>query len=310
MEMHVIDLHCDALFKLWESNGTLSFYDSPELDTNLTRLKKGKVKAQAFAIFVDPSVPQHQQFHAALAQVDYFYEEVIRKHPEMKMIKEWSDFIELKEGEIGAFLTLEGVHVIGNEMMKLRILHNLGIRSVGLTWNSANLAADGVEEPRGGGLTAFGKEVVQFNNEQKLFTDVSHLSEQSFWDVMEIAKFPIATHSNTKKYCDHPRNLTDEQITAMFEKGGMIHVVYYADFVKTGEPATISDLIRHIDHLCSLGGVKKIGLGSDFDGFSTKIKGLEDASKTQNLINELLKYYREEEVRGFAYENFLNHLPK
>lgn len=307
--MKIIDLHCDALLKLSEGRGALSFADAPELQTNKQRLKQGQVKVQCFAIFIEPEINSDQKFQAALEQVDYFYKEILGKNPEMKQIKTWSDFGHLKEGEIGAMLTLEGLDAIGNDMTKLDILCQLGVRSIGLTWNYANLAADGALEPRGGGLTLFGKEIVGYNNKHRLLTDVSHLSEKAFWDVMELADYPIASHSNSRSLCNHPRNLTDDQAVAMFNKGGLIHIVYNPPFVKEDGAVTITDLVEHIDHFCSLGGLKQVGLGSDFDGISTVIPGLEDASMVQNLINELLKYYSEEAVKGFAYQNFLDHRP-
>ena len=133
------------------------------------------------------------------------------------------------------------------------------------------MAADGAGEKRAAGLTSFGSEIIEFNNRHKILTDVSHLSENAFWDVMNAAKYPIASHSNAKAVCNHVRNLTDEQAQKMFDKNGIIHMVYYPRFVKEQGEVTISDLIKHIDHFCSLGGVKKIGLGSDFDGIPTKI---------------------------------------
>jgi membrane dipeptidase len=307
--MNIIDLHCDVLFKLSESKRTLSFADAPELHANKQRLKQGKIKVQCFAIFVEPDISSDEKFRMALDQIDLFYSEVLDKNPEMKQIRDWSDFDRLKDGEIGAMLTLEGVDPIGNDLTKLHILYQLGVRSIGLTWNYANLAADGAEEPRGAGLTLFGKEIVRFNNKHQILTDVSHLSEKAFWDVMELADYPIASHSNSRKLCDHPRNLTDEQVLAMFQNGGMIHVVYHPPFLKEEGKAAITDVIKHIEHFCSLGGVKQIGLGSDFDGISEFVVGMEDASKTQQLINELLKHFSEEEVRGFAYQNFLDHRP-
>lgn len=308
--MNIIDLHCDVLMKLWESKGELRFADAPELQVNKARLQQGQVKVQCFAIFIEPDLPSDQKFQVALEQIHYFYQEVLGKNPDMVHIKEWSDFDRLKIGQIGAMLTLEGVDAIGNDITKLETLYRLGVRSVGLTWNNANLAADGAGEPRGAGLTLFGKRIVQLNNKHQVLTDVSHLSEKAFWDVMELADYPIASHSNAKKLCNHPRNLTDEQATAMFQKGGLIHVVYNPPFVKVTGKATISDLIKHIDHFCSMGGVKQIGFGSDFDGITSFIVNLEDASKSQNLINELLKHYSEEQVRGFASQNFLDRRPR
>lgn len=307
--MYIIDLHCDVLFKLWESQGKLRFKDAKELDANKERLHKGKVKVQCFAIFIPPEMKAEEKFQAALDQVDYFFTEVVGKNKDIRHIKNWNEITNIKSNEVGAILTLEGVDCIGNDLHKLSILYHLGVRSVGLTWNFANLAADGVLEPRGAGLTTFGKEIVLFNNKHKVFTDVSHLCENSFWDVMEWADYPIASHSNSKFICNHPRNLSDEQACALFQKNAMIHVVYHPPFVTTRETATITDLIRHIDHFCALGGEYQIGFGSDFDGIEEHIIDLENAGKHQNLINELLKHYREDQVRGFAGENFLQHLP-
>ncbi|WP_174732447.1 dipeptidase [Mesobacillus harenae] len=307
--MKIIDLHCDALLKLSEAKGTLRYEDAPELETNKKRLQKGEVMVQCFAVFIEPDLPFDLKFQAALDQIDLFYKEVLGKNPEMRHLKNWEDFDNLKPGEIGAMLTLEGVDAIGNDLTKLNILHQLGVRSIGLTWNNANLAADGAGEPRGGGLTLLGKEIVKFNNDHEILTDVSHLSENAFWDVMEIAHFPIASHSNARALCEHPRNLYDKQARAMFDKGGMIHVVYCPPFVKQDGKAKVGDVVRHIDHLCSLGGVKQVGLGSDFDGIFSYVKGLEDASKYQNLINELLKHFKEDEVKGFAHQNFLDNRP-
>lgn len=315
--MQIIDTHCDALLKLhiaeqgkWYNVKPISYRDSEQLDTSLQRLQNGKVQVQFFAVFVFPDIPVEQKWQAALEQIDLFYMEVLGKNPEMKHIRNWTDIDRLKEGEIGAVLTLEGADAFGNDLMKLRQLYRLGVLSLGLTWNNANLCADGAGEPRGGGLTAFGKEVVQLNNEHKVLTDVSHLSVQAFWDVIELAKYPIASHSNARALCDHPRNLYDEQINSMFAHNGLIHVVYCPEFIKEGGAGVeMHHLIRHIDHLCSLGGVKQIGLGSDFDGISAYVKGLEHAGMYQKLINELLKHFSEEEVRGFAHQNFLDHRP-
>lgn len=316
--MKVIDTHCDALLKLqlakrgsFYGKEPLHYQNADELETNVARLKDGKVMAQFYAVFIYPDVPDNQKWQHALEQIDLFYTEVLGKNPEMKHIKDWNDFDHLKDGEIGAVLTLEGADAFGNDLSKLRHLYRLGVKSIGLTWNNANLCADGAGEPRGGGLTLLGKDVVKLNNEHKVLTDVSHLSVNAFWDVMEFADFPFASHSNARALCDHPRNLDDKQVKAMFGKGGLIHVVYNPPFINEGRrDATIADLVKHIDHLCSLGGVKQVGFGSDFDGIGCYIDDLENAAQHQNLINELLKHYKEEEVRGFAYQNFLDGMPR
>lgn len=317
--MKIIDTHCDALLKMqiekrkvWEEDrDLLDFGEAPSLDTNLRRLQAGGVQTQFFAIFIEPDVPQNEKWQHALEQIDLFYEDIIGKHPEMKHIKKWEDLHQLRPGEIGAVLTLEGADAFGNDLTKLRHLYRLGVLSIGLTWNNANLCADGAGEPRGAGLTLLGKEVVKMNNEQRVFTDVSHLSVAGFWEVMELADYPFASHSNVRALCEHPRNLYDNQIKTMFEKGGLIHVVFNPPFIHSDKSrTTIDDLIRHIDHLCMLGGEKQIGFGSDFDGIDTFVENLEDAGKYPHLVEALLKHYSEDQVRGFCSENFLTHLPQ
>ncbi|WP_163651745.1 dipeptidase [Listeria sp. PSOL-1] len=308
--MKIVDMHCDALYKLQDSKGKLTFQDSPELDVNFERLIEGDVLLQGFAIFLDPEVPVEQKWKRASEQRTIFKQHVLQRNGMMKALKKWSDLLELAEGNIASVLTLEGVEPIGQDLEKLGQLLDEGVLSVGLTWNYPNLAADGIEEPRGAGLTVFGKQIVELLNERKVFTDVSHLSIKSFWDVMELAEFPIASHSSAKAICPHMRNLSDDQIKAMIERDAMIHVIFYPLFTKENGSAKMEDVIRHIDHICELGGIKNIGFGSDFDGIPSHIKGLEHAGKHQAFIAELRKHFSEEEVAGFAHQNFLNHLPK
>ncbi|MCA9764856.1 MAG: dipeptidase [Carnobacterium sp.] len=310
--MDVIDLHCDTLLKLQQSNGELDFKRSKELSVNLARLKEGKVKIQAFAIFIEPTILVEEKYAAALEQVMYYQKDILGKNPEMKQIKKWEDIKDLKEGEIGSFLTLEGVEAIGNDLTKLDHLLDLGVLSVGLTWNPANLAADGVQEPRGGGLTTFGYDIVAKLNDRKVFTDVSHLSVTSFWDVMKVAKYPIATHSNVLDVCGHVRNLNNDQIKAMVERNAPIHIVFNPPFTieeESKKTANINDLVQHIEALVKLGAMETIGFGSDFDGISSHIEKLTHVGQVQNLIKALEEIFSKTEVEGFAAQNFLNHLP-
>ncbi|WP_096188723.1 dipeptidase [Evansella halocellulosilytica] len=306
--MKVFDLHCDVLLRLWEDR-TRVFKDSSSLEANLKRLIAGNVRLQLFAVFIEPDLPSDLKFQIALEQIDLFHKEVVEKHENVIKIVSWDDIRNLKENEIGAMLTLEGADSFGNDLMKLRTLYQLGVKSIGLTWNNANLCADGAGEPRGGGLTKLGFEVVKLNNEQKVLTDVSHLSQAGFWDVITISDFPIATHSNSMTICEHRRNLTDEQAEAMFSKNGLIGVVFNPPFINGGESASIDELLRHIDHFCSLGGKNHLAFGSDFDGISYYVQNLEHSGKYENLIEELLKRYKEDEVKGFAYNNFLRFIP-
>lgn len=303
MNSFIIDSHCDALLKLWEQPQR-DYHTSTEIDANLDRLIAGNVCVQLFAIFVEPWVKQDQKFQVVLEQIDLFYKKVLTA-PKVRHIKKWSDLNSLQDGEIGAVLTLEGVDAIGDDFTKLTILYQLGVLSVGLTWNQANLCADGVGEPRGAGLSVLGKELVELNNQFDVLTDVSHLSINGFWDVIELAKKPLASHSNARKLCEHPRNLYDDQIEALTANNGYIGIVFHPLFLTNSEEQpTILDVVRHVEHFCSLGAEKHIGFGSDFDGISVYVDKLRHSGEYGNLVNELLKHFSTEVVNDFLHENF------
>jgi membrane dipeptidase len=304
----IFDAHCDVLMKLWMDR-SLSFQDGKSLHVTLPALKEAKVKVQCFAIYIPETVPEEARFTVALEMIDIFFEQVIGRFPTLKFVRSKRDIDTLGENEIGAMLTLEGCDAIGTSLVKLKTLLRLGVSSVGLTWNWSNAVADGAWERRGAGLTTFGKQVVEQLNEAKRWVDVSHLSEKAFWDVLEIAQFPIASHSNTYRFCPHPRNLRDEQIKALIAKDGMIGINFVPYFL-TKEKASITDVLRHLEHVCSLGGAKNVGFGSDFDGIEETVSGLGTVHDYANLVNELQKYYTEEEVERFLFRNFYDHLPQ
>ncbi|MBA2876570.1 dipeptidase [Thermaerobacillus caldiproteolyticus] len=306
----IFDAHCDALMKLWMDR-TLSFQDGKSLHVTFQSLVEAKTKVQCFAIYIPENVPEEARFTAALEMIDIFFEQIINRFPNMKFVQSKREIKALADNEIGAMLTLEGCEAIGTNLAKLKTLLRLGVSSVGLTWNWANSVADGAWEQRGAGLTRFGKQVVTQLNEANCWVDVSHLSEKAFWDVLEMARFPIASHSNTYALCPHPRNLRDEQIRALIHKNGMIGITFVPYFVKKEkEKATISDVLRHLEHVCSLGGEYHVGFGSDFDGIEETVAGLENVRCYENLVNELQKHYSETEVERFLFWNFYEHLPR
>lgn len=310
--MNIIDTHCDALLKLqaaarqshsyFEKDSQLNYLNSEELDTNMERRIKGNVKVQFYAVFISPGIPDNEKWQHALEQIDAFYEKVLTMD-NMVHIKQLSDIQNLKEHEYGAVLTLEGSDAFGNDLMKLRTLFRLGVLSLGLVWNNGNLVADGVGETRGTGLSEFGLKVVEECNRNNVLIDVSHLNVQGFEDVIEHGKLVFASHSNARSVHDHARNLHDEQIVKLINKGGMINIVFCPTFIGEGK-VTVDDLIRHIDKVIELGGEKHIGLGSDFDGITEFVEGLEDAGQYDNLIEALRKKYGEAFTEGIASLNF------
>src|SRR5690606_22568030 len=156
-----------------------------------------------------------------------FYDKIL-KHPQMRLVQTREELEQCRaEGKVGAILSLEGVDGIDAQIYMVSLLQRLGVRFIGLTWNNMNWAADGILEARGAGLSSLGMEFVQQSYDSHMMIDVSHLSEQGFWDIVHHCKHPfIASHSNAKAICDHPRNLSDAQITAIIDRKGMIGLTY------------------------------------------------------------------------------------
>lgn len=308
--MNVIDLHCDLLEKV-SRNPSLDVRNASELQTNIERLKKGNVKTQVFALFIPPKIPQEEKFNELVRQIEIFHN-IVLKQKEMVHIMDWKQVNHLKEGQIGAVLSLEGCDAIGEDLGKLQFAIDAGVKLVGLTWNYENALAYGTSEDPNKGIKPFGKRVIEFLNKQNVILDVAHLNKQGFYDLLPIADSVIASHCNSYSICKHPRNLDDYQVEELVKKGGRIHVVFYPPFINEGKKtAKINDLIKHIEHLRKLVGMEHIGLGSDFDGIEDLyIENLQDASMFPNLIDELLKSYSEKEIKLLSSEGFEKFIEK
>jgi len=305
----IFDAHTDVLWKMLNYPDTNFYEHSDNLAVNYPNLKAGKVDIQIFAIFV--STYKTAKFKLAIQSIDDFYEKIIMDSKKMQVVTSLSQLERVKKNENKlAILSLEGAEALEGELHNLRILYKLGVRAMGLTWNNANEIADGILEVRNAGLTRFGVDIIKEMNLLGMAIDLSHISEQGFWDVVEISQSPIcASHSNSKKICNHPRNLTDEQLKAIINMNGIIGITFIKDFVSANEEPSIYDLLRHIDHIADLGGINNIGLGSDFDGGSV-IKELSDPSKLNNLTELLYKRYKADEVEGILGNNWLNYYRK
>lgn len=210
--------------------------------------------------------------------------------------------------KIAAFLSVEGGEVLQGRLEVLRVLYRLGIRILTLTWNHRNQLGDGVyEKVTGGGLTRFGRKVVKEMNRLGMIIDVSHLSEPGFWNVLELSEYPVmASHSNAAALCPHPRNLSDRQLRALGEKGGMVGVNFCPSFVSDENPK-LKVLLDHIDHIVNLIGIEHVGIGSDFDGIDQGVEGLEDISKITNITSGLInRGYEERDIKKIWGENYLD----
>mgnify|MGYP001054980915 CR=1 FL=1 len=285
--MFIFDAHVDTLSRLVDNRETL---ESAEGHVNLANLRDCKQGAQFFASFVSPKYYHGLAMHRTMEMIDAFWQMLETYPDDLAFAGAGKDILDIKRGGRHAcLLAIEGGEALEGKLSSLRLFYRLGVRLVTLTWNHRNELASGQSEGvQGGGLSLFGQEVVREMNRLGMLIDVSHLNEPGFWDVLRLSESPIlASHSNARGLCDHPRNLTDEQIRALADSGGVIGVNFYSSFLTSTGEATVEHVLDHIEYLIKVGGVECVALGSDFDGIDDTPKGLEHKGKTLILAEAL-----------------------
>jgi membrane dipeptidase len=298
----VVDLHSDTLLDVASRKRDVTVRGSAG-HIDLPRLREGGVDAQVFALFIHPR-DAGRGFRRATELLDAF-DALARAWPELAP-STTVDAIEqaARAGRVAAVLSVENGSALDGDLANLDRLHARGVRILSLTWNRSNDLADGALEETHGGLTPLGRRVLARMRDLRMVVDVSHLSEKAFWDVLEATAGPVvATHSNAAGLTPHPRNLTDRQLRALAARGGVVGVNFYPTF--TGG-ATIGHVLAHVDHLVKVMGVDHVALGSDFDGFSETVAGLEDVSRLPAVTAGLAaRGYSAEDIRKILGGNAL-----
>lgn len=303
--MLIIDAHCDTALSIQEGGGDL-YENSYQLD--LKKLLSSGERVQFFAAFADPCEYRNNELKKVLSILDQIYNAAEVHNQKLSICLSANDIKNaLSQGKVAAILSIEGGEALNGELSILRQLYRLGVRSMLLAWNHRNLLADGAEERFGAGLSLFGRQVVEEMERLGMIVDVSHLCEASFFDTLEIASKPvIASHSNSKAVCDNPRNLSDKQLLAIKQNGGVIGLNFYPYFLNNTEKAMIDDVLRHIEHICSVTGENHIGIGADYDGIECLPEGLEGPHKFEALFERLAQLnYSEGFIKKIAGLNFL-----
>lgn len=305
----VFDGHCDTILEVLNHKRSLG---SRTLvgHLDIPRMKEGGVDVQFFAVFIEDIYKPDRSLKRTLQLIDCFYKEIEKNQDDISLVTNYNQIEEVNSaGKIAAILSIEGGEALEGDLGVLRVLYKLGVRLLTLTWNQRNQIADGIGESRtGSGLTKFGLKVIDEMNRLGMLIDVSHLSETGFWDVIKRSKTPIvASHSNCYALCPHLRNLKDEQIKALADKGGVIGITFVPNFLtQEKRKTTVGDVVKHIDYLVEKVGVDYIGLGSDFDGTGGLPLGLEGVDKVPNITGELLdRGYKEKDIKKILGENFL-----
>ncbi len=303
MPYTIFDGHCDTIQKICDTNQRLN---KNKFHISIENMKKHS-HIQCFAAFIDRRTDKLLPFDRCNQLIDCYFSE-LHKNPEKILhcnsVQDISFAINSKK--IAALLSIEGGEALSGKIENIHYFYNKGVRMITLTWNYDNEISGSIAETNLKGLTGFGKQVVDEMNNLGMVIDVSHISEQGFWDVIENTKKPIAaTHSNVFSIKDHKRNLKDEQIKAIIQNNGCIGINLYSEFLTGGE-CSLTDVIRHIEYILGLGGENNIGFGSDFDGIDSMPKEISGVKDIYKVPDELIKLgYSNELVEKITYKNFV-----
>ena len=333
----VIDTHCDTTQRLMSPEWDFSVrHESGHVD--IPRLREGGVTALFLAVYAPGDLERGAAVSAARAQIERIHETVRRWDRLLTLARTSDDIRRAKaDGRMGILVGIEGGHLIEDSLDVLREFHERGAMYLTLTHavHTSWADASGIHEelpPRHGGLTDFGREVVRELNRLGMMVDVSHVSDATFWDVVETSSAPIiATHSSCRDVSPHRRNLSDEMIRAIAGTGGAVQINFAAAFVDPTFPpidpkvmeywstrggfqkspyaehdTPFDILVDHFDHALRLVGPDHVGIGSDFDGVGALPRGMEDCSKLPSLTAALLQRgYSEEDLTKVLGENVL-----
>ena len=211
------------------------------------------------------------------------------------------------EGRHGIMLGIENGYAIGKDIKNIEAFRNRGVVYMTLCHNGDNDICDSAKgNNEHGGVSPFGADVIREMNRFGMMVDLSHGGEKSFYDALDISSQPIVcSHSSARALCNHPRNLTDDQMRALAQKGGVAQVTFYHGFLKTEGEASIIDAIAHLNHMVKIMGVEHVGIGTDFDG-DGGVKGIASASELINFTRRMLRErYTNEEIQMLWGGNFM-----
>ncbi|MGN6356407.1 MAG: dipeptidase [Novosphingobium sp.] len=305
--------------------------DKKAMHTDLARLRRGRVGAQFWSVWIPTTLTEQQAVQATLEQID-LTKRVVARYPADLQFAASADEVEraLKAGRIASLIGMEGGHSIGTSLGVLRQMYALGARYMTLTHTRNTGWADSATDvPEHNGLTPFGRDVVREMQRLGMLVDLSHVSEKTMLDALEVARAPVMfSHSGARAIDGHPRNVPDSVLDRLQANGGIVMVVTLPSYVseevrawvarqagekarieasRIGDPAsakaelaaweranpfpraTIGQVADHIDHVVKRAGIDHVGIGGDFDGMDNTVAGMEDVSTYPALFAELAR---------------------
>lgn len=299
--MRLIDLHCDTIWELMKRKE--EHLNRNTCCVDIEKLQKSGSLAQFFACFIYMEQFQGEEryeaaYRHALAMIAHAKKEFCETSAHIALARNYAEMNANREKSlISAFLTIEEGGVLDGHMERLEKLYEEGINLITLTWNYENCIGYPNSKDEGimqKGLKPFGIEVVEEMNGRGMIIDVSHLSDGGFWDVIKYSKKPVvASHSNARALCQHPRNLSDEMIRALADNGGIAGLNLYPFFVTSDGVITAEHVADHLYHMYQVGGEDVLAIGTDFDGFD---EGVSDIAH----IGQMDRVYAAAKRKGFT----------
>lgn len=314
-----IDMHCDTLMRAYFRDKD-DLFTCPEFDLDISRMIESGMMAQFFAIFV-PSAKEYARYEKEYKGDDEYidkcasiFNHTVQKHADV-VAKATSakEILDNYAGhKVSAILTMEDGVAVQGDMNKLDYFHSLGVRALSLTWNYENcFGYPNSKDPEimQKGLKDFGKEAVKHMQEIGMLVDVSHLSDGGFYDVYKLSKVPfIATHSNARALCNHSRNMTDDMILKLHEKGGVMGINICPDFLDDtpgNKDSKISRLCDMIEHEKEIAGIEVCAIGTDIDGTHGNFE-MKGPCASNKLFDELIRRgFSTSDIEKIAYKNII-----
>ena len=308
-----LDSHCDT--PMFFSEGFTADMFAQRTDkvlVDLPKMREGFLDASIMVAYLKQGERDAESLLAATAKADRILtqiEEMVAANcTTVDIAYTPADIARLKRaGKKAIMLGIENGYAIGKDLSQLEHFAKRGIVYMTLCHNGDNDICDSAKgNAEHGGLSPFGEKVVQEMNRLGIMVDMSHAAESSFYDALQVSLRPIVcSHSSARALCDHPRNLTDEQMKALAQKGGVAQVTMYNGFLRTDGQATILDAVEHLNHMVNVMGIEHVGIGTDFDG-DGGVPGMANASEVINFTRRLLQErYTEEQIQMIWGGNFL-----
>ncbi|MBQ2062526.1 MAG: membrane dipeptidase [Oscillospiraceae bacterium] len=304
------DAHCDTIHRCAirpeDTVGMPEDFRRYFADVESLRSNKGHVDllrggqfrryAQFFALYHDPFYPPPDGLWAqCLRMHECFLREMADNADLVRHCCTAADVnAAVEDGRTAALLSVEGADLLDCDSRRIDIVADWGVRLFNPVWNHPNILCGTNKHDTGRGLSQKGREFIRRLEERGIYADVSHISDPGFWDLVGMARRPVvASHSNSRALCNHPRNLTDDMFRAIRDSGGVVGINLYSGFV--GEAGSMEELTAHVEHFLELGGEKTLCIGGDLDGCESLAAGMRGVQDVPQLCEALAK-------RGFGEE--------